>query len=356
MASKQVHYNMDNIESKGAIYNLIYGEKSNGKSWQVKHKRGILKYLKTGKRFVLLRRWREDITNLWIEQYFADVDVAGLTKNKYNCIVNYRKVLYLAIASEDGKVVRGDKIGYVMALSTEQHYSGGSFLDVEDIIFEEFQERGNYLRDEAAKLEILYSTIDRKRGVTRVWLVGNAISKINPYIQDWNLDKVIRKQKQGDIDVITIHNEENDVTIAIEYCMSSGGKQMSIKNQMIDKGIWQSDNQPKLKKSYNEYEVIYIIGFFFKGFKYLGEYIRDKETKEKVWFIKPYVKDFKDKTIVVSDNISQSPYWICDIYNTTFKNNKLNNLLKTFREDSIFYSDDLTGTEFKKAINFIIRR
>lgn len=141
MATKQVHYNMDSIESKGAIYNLIYGEKSNGKSWQVKHKRGVLKYLKTGKRFVLLRRWREDITNLWIEQYFADVDVAGLTKNKYNCIIVYRKVLYFAIANEDGKVTRGDKIGYVMALSTEQHYSGGSFLDVEDIIFEEFQER-----------------------------------------------------------------------------------------------------------------------------------------------------------------------------------------------------------------------
>ena len=356
MASKQVHYNMDSIESKGAIYNLIYGEKSNGKSWQVKHKRGVLKYLKTGKRFVLLRRWREDITNLWIEQYFADVDVAGLTKNKYNCIIVYRKVLYFAIASAEGKVTRGDKIGYVMALSTEQHYSGGSFLDVEDIIFEEFQERGQYLRDESKKLEILYSTIDRKRGVTRVWLVGNAISKINPYIQDWDLDKVIRKQKQGDIDVVTIHNEENDVSIAIEYCKSSGGKQMSIKNQMIDKGIWQCDEQPKLKKSYKEYKKIFTIGFFFKGFKYLGELIKDNETGEKIWFIKPYVKDFKEKTVIISDVISQSPYWKCDIYNTNFKNQKLNEILKTFREDSIFYSDDLTGTEFKKAINFIIRR
>ena len=32
-----------------------------------------------------------------------------------------------------------------MALSTEQHYSGGSYLDVDTIIFEEFMER-RYVR------------------------------------------------------------------------------------------------------------------------------------------------------------------------------------------------------------------
>ena len=356
MQSKQIHYNMDNIEKKKATYNLIYGEKSNGKSYQVKHKRGVIKYLETGKRFILLRRWREDITNLWIEQYFADVDVATLTKNKYNCIVVYRKVLYLATAGEDGKVARGDKIGYVMALSTEQHYSGGSFLDVEDIIFEEFMERGNYLKDESKKLEILYSTIDRKRGTTRVWLVGNAISKVCPYIQDWDLDRVIRKQKQGDIDVVTIHNEENDVTIAIEYCASSGGKQMSIKNQMIDKGIWQSDAQPKLVKSLNEYQKLYTFGFFYKGFKFLCDYLMDKKTYDTLFFIKPYYKDFDKKTVVFSDKIKQSPYWKTDIYSTNFSNDTLNKLFRNFREDSIFYSDDVTGTDFKQAIDFFIKR
>ena len=335
---------------------MIYGEKSNGKSYQLKHKRAVKKYLETGKRFILLRRWREDITSMWIEQYFADVDIATLTKNEYNCIVVYRKVLYLANVDQDGNTNRGEKIGYVMALSTEQHYSGGSFLDVEDIIFEEFMERGNYLKDESKKLEILYSTVDRKRGVVRVWMVGNAISKICPYIQDWNLDKIIKKQKQGDIDVVTIHNEENDVKIAIEYCQSSGGKQMSIKNQMIDKGIWQSDQQPKLEKSLSNYSKIYTFGFFYKGFKFLCDYIMDNKTYECVYFIKPYYKDFDKKTIVFSDKISQSPYWKTDIYTTNFSNNKLNNLFKNFREDSIFFSDDITGTDFKQAINFFIRR
>ena len=139
---KQIHYNIDKITECNANFNIIYGEKSNGKSYQVKHKKAIEHYLETGKRFILMRRWQADLTTLWIEQYFQDVDVEKLTNSKYNCISVYRKVIYLSNYNvETGKIVRGEKIGYTMALSTEQHYSGGSFLDVDTIIFEEFMER-----------------------------------------------------------------------------------------------------------------------------------------------------------------------------------------------------------------------
>lgn len=152
---KQIHYNIDNIDKEDALFNIIFGEKSNGKSYQVKHKKAIEHYLKTGKRFILIRRWREDISNLWIEQYFADVDVEKITNGKYNCIVQYRKVIYFAnYNTEKDKVIRGEKIGYVVALSTEQHYSGGSFLDVDVIIFEEFFERGSYINQEPRKIYV----------------------------------------------------------------------------------------------------------------------------------------------------------------------------------------------------------
>ena len=110
MASKQVHYNIDTIDKLNATYNLIYGEKSNGKSYQVKHKKGIKKYLETGRRFILLRRWKEDISNAWVEKYFSDVDIEGLTKNKYNTINCYRKAIYLANIDENNKIKRGEKI------------------------------------------------------------------------------------------------------------------------------------------------------------------------------------------------------------------------------------------------------
>lgn len=40
------------------------------------------------------------------------------------------------------------KYGYVIALSTEQNYAGASYLDVDDIIFEEFMSRTTYLPNE----------------------------------------------------------------------------------------------------------------------------------------------------------------------------------------------------------------
>lgn len=373
MAVKQIHYNIDNISKEHANFNLIYGEKSNGKSYQVKHKKAIIPYLElrqkelmvqnaieNNERFILLRRWKEDISNLWIEQYFADVDVEKLTNGKYNCITCYRKVLYLSVYDlENAKTKRYEKIGYVMALSTEQHYSGGSFLDVHRIIFEEFMERGSYLPNEPDKLMILYNTIDRKRGTTEIWMVGNSISRVCPYISAWGLDGIFRTIKQGEIKTKIIHNENNDVKIAIEYCKASGGKTMAIGSakSMIDTGEWQTLPQPKLPKSKKEYKILFRIGFFYKNFKFLGEFLMDKETKDTCWFIFPYYKEFSIKLVVFSDMIKTNVLWQRNIYDITIRNDNLKKLfLTTFRESCIFYSDDLCGTDFKQAIDFDIRR
>ena len=108
---KQVRYNLDNIDKIGARFNIIFGERSNGKSYQVKHKKAVEKYLKTGRRFILMRRLREEITTEKIEQYFSDVDVEKLTNGKYNCITVYRKVLYLGNYDiETGKTTKNEKI------------------------------------------------------------------------------------------------------------------------------------------------------------------------------------------------------------------------------------------------------
>lgn len=359
MSVKQVHYNIDRLDSEKANFNLIYGEKSNGKSYQVKHKEAIEHYLETGMRFILLRRWREDISNLWVEQYFNDVDVSKLTNNKYNCITCYRKTLYFSIYNEeDGKTKRYEKIGYVMSLSTEQHMSSASFLDVDMIIFEEFMERGIYIAHEPDRLMIFYSTIDRKRGTTKLYMVGNSISRVCPYINEWGLDEIFRKLKQGEIATKIIENENNKVKIAIEYCKASGGKTMAIGNakNMVDSGSWQTFPQPHLPKSYKEYKILYRFGFQYKSFKFLCEMLKDKNCDDVCFFIKPYYKDFKNKFIVFSDVIKTSKYYQRDIYNVTFNNPRLQHLFQRFRENCIFYSSDLCGTDFKQVIDFSIRK
>lgn len=357
----QVHYSNEEIKKKNANFNLIYGEKSGGKSYQMKHNEMVCHYIDTGKRFILLRRWKEDITNLWIDRYFnEDVDVKKITKGKYNYITSYRKELYFSNIQDNGKVVRGEKIGYVMALSTEQHMSSASFLDVDVIVFEEFMERGAYIAHEADKLMIFYNTIDRGRGIVKLWLVGNTITRVNPYLRDWGLQDVVRKQKQGDINVIEIHNDNNVVRLAIEYAKSVGNKQMAIGNasKMIDKGAWQTNPQPHLPKSRNEYIKIFECGFLYNGFKFKGEFLKDKKEDFTCWFIFPFTKKFKDDILIFSDKVSINPYWQTDIYSISkLKTDKIRKFfIETFRECNIFYCDDLTGTDFKQAINFSIRR
>lgn len=384
--SKRVYYNVDSLDKLGATINILYGERSNGKSYQLKHKKGILPYLKNstsysrryydkekiiednikaGTRFILLRRNKEEVSSEKVEQYLNDIDIMSLTNDEYNCFSVYKKAIYLSKYDNDtGKTKRYEKIGYVMALSTEQNYAGASYLDVHDIIFEEFMTRTVYLANEPDKLMNLYSTIDRKRGTTRLWLVGNSISRVCPYLEDWGLMDIIRNLKQGDIKTKWIstnsyddEGREVEVLLAIEYCRSTGNSSYAIGKHadMLNKGDWQSDPQPHLSESYNNYKMLFRIGFQYQSFKFIGEYLMDKDSNT-LWFIYPYNREFKKNLIVFSDIIKESNYWQKDIYNPTFKNDNIRNILSTFKENKIFYATDLVGTDFKQAIDFIIRK
>lgn len=384
---KKIRYSIKNIELEGALFNLILGERSNGKSYQAKHFRAVEKYLfgsedhiynyldkkklitkaiEKGRRFILMRRLKEEITTEKIESYFSDVDIFKLTNEKYNCITVHRKILYLANYNvENGKTIKGEKIGYVVALSTEQNYAGGSYLDVDDIIFEEFMSRSAYLHDEPSKLMNFYCTVDRKEGRVRLWLIGNTISRVCPYISEWGLHNIISNQKQGSIVtkwISTGELDENNIAIevklAIEYCESTGQSSFTFgkHSKMLNSGSWQTDPQPLLPKSKKCYNIIYRIFFQYTSFKFACEFLQDKVTKNTCWFIYPFYKEIKDNNIVFSDVVKISPYWQRDIYNITIKNEKLKNLLLTFRENNIFYSTDLCGTDFKQVIDFTIRR
>ena len=359
---KQIHYSIDNIRKEDAIINIIFGERSNGKSYAVKHEIGVLKFLRTGRRFILMRRWLEEITSEKIEQYFNDVDVYKHTKGKYNCITMYRKRLFLSNYNvETGKTTRGELIGYVVALSIEQNYAGASYLDVDDIIFEEFMSRSSYIRGESDKLMNFWSTVDRRRKKVKMWLVGNTISQVCPYLKDWDLQNIILNQKQGTIKTVElptgsfVDGVEITLKCAIEYCISTGTSfAIGTHKDMINRGSWQSDPQPHLPKSIKEYKKLYMIGFDFKGFKFLGELLKD--NKDLCWFIYPYQKEFKNNILIISDIIKPDIHYQRNIYDVTIKNDRIKKILQTFRESQIFYSSDLVGTNFKQAIDFEIRR
>ena len=122
-------------------------------------------------------------------------------------------------------------------------------------------------------------------------------------------------------------------------------------------GEWQADKQPILPFSYKDYKVLFRVGFYYKGFKFIGELLQYKFTNEICWFIYPFYKEFKQNMFVFSDVICLNRLWQKDIYNISLNNIRIQNLfIDTFRESKIFYSSDMCGTDFKQAIDFNIRK
>lgn len=67
---EKVRYNMDTIDKCGAQINLIYGERANGKSYQVKHKKAINQYLFDSTRFVASYKDKEKIIESVLKKRF----------------------------------------------------------------------------------------------------------------------------------------------------------------------------------------------------------------------------------------------------------------------------------------------
>lgn len=80
-------YDLGEILAKNADYNLIFGERSNGKTYAAL-RYGLEQFINTGKQMAYIRRWREDLRGKRAESLFANHTANGListlTDGKFN--------------------------------------------------------------------------------------------------------------------------------------------------------------------------------------------------------------------------------------------------------------------------------
>lgn len=261
---KSIYWNIIHILGKKADFNLVIGQRGNGKTY------GVIKYFlqlykKTKKRFCYIRRWDEDIKAYRMEQLFAPFRnlIDELFGEEFT--IQYRNHKFYLVNGNGTKV---DTIGYVLSLSSSHHTKSISYTNVGSILYDEFIRMSGEqeLKDELSRFDNTLSTIIRGDNTNIVvWMLANTVSKYSPYFLRFGID--INKIEQGSITVKEIPLETGEVLrVALEYCEFNEEASKKISkystNAMIKSGKWEipeTDEIPTVPGSIVKEQLLFTI-------------------------------------------------------------------------------------------------
>ena len=360
MAKKSKYWNVRNVLSRMCLYNLIIGERSNGKTYGTLEY-GLEEYFKNGSEIGIIRRMEEDFRGKRANQLFAPLVKNGvierLSKGKYNSVKYYSQRWYFQHLEEDKNKCYTEEtpFAYAFALSSMEHDKSSSYPNIRTIIFDEFLTRGIYLNDEFITFQNVLSTIIRDRDDVIIFMLGNTVNKFCPYFKEMGLSN-IKTQKQGTIDVYTYG--DSSLRVAVEYC-GNPDKRIEKKSdvyfafnnpklQMIKSGTWEIDIYPHLPCKYLPKDIKYMYFIKFDGETLQCEIIRtiEPETKRKVIFTYIHrkttpIKDEKGKYLVFEEGFSPLHNYKRRITRPSTDIEKL--ILSFYKNDKVFYQDNDIG-------------
>lgn len=345
-------YSLDNIKKTGATYNVIFGERSNGKTYSVLLE-GLKEYCLHGGQLAIVRRWKEDITGRRASDIFTALnsnnEVEKLTNGKYHGITYFASKFYLCNYDENGKPVYSldtDCFAYTFALSETEHNKSISYPNITTILFDEFITKHIYLNDEFVLFMNTISTIVRQRTNVKIYMCGNTVNKFCPYFQEMGLTHIL-EMKQGTIDVYTYGDSE--LKVAVEYCTNSQHRKENNfyfafnnpKLNMITGGAWELDIYPHLPVKYQPKNIQFIYFIEFNGFLCQCEVV--EINGEMFTFIHQKTTPLKDESndlIYTLDFHYELNYNrnICKPLNTLQKR-----LLWFFETNRVFYQNNEIG-------------
>lgn len=349
---KKKYYDLKNLLDCKCYWMILYGMRSNGKSYAVK-KHALERAFKHQEGFIYLRRWSEDIKEKEVNSYFDDAPVQDITGGEWEGVTAWRGFFYWVKEGEDGKDIKSSKpIGRYCSLNQSERYKSQVFNTVHRIIYEEFLTNKIYLgsaaNPEPRILQQFVSTVARDRNI-EIFLIGNTISRVCPYFAEWGL-KGIMQQKPGTIDIYHLRGENGVVDIAVENCEVVETKSkmfFGLASKQITSGEWEVNDCPKLLKPYQYYQMLYEVNISYSEFNYIMQLLGDGETGGVFVYIYPNTKERK------------VPRKITNEFNVDpLISNGLNNKIKAeqiiadcFRKGKVCYSDNLTGTDFRQILD-----
>lgn len=249
------YYSFEKIDETGANWRVIFGERSNGKTYGSK-KKMISNFLSKGKQFAYVRRNVEEIKTRRISAYWDDMVKDGYLETV--CKKHFGKEYhgFYIIPKNGGFFLHGcknendfnlGKIGYYFALNQARYDKTNPYPDVNMIVFDEFLcKPAEEIPDEFTLLLNLVSTIKRKREDMVIYLLGNTVNRNSQIMEQMHIN--LKELKQGEIRVFDFYSETAHNTVAVEYTENFKQSEKSEsfftfgnqKERMILKGEWET--------------------------------------------------------------------------------------------------------------------
>lgn len=178
-----LYYNIAPIDATGAIYRLIVGQRSNGKTYSV-CRHIIEDYFNEGKRGAYIRRYEESITPKNLQSLFNPhlQLIWELSEHKWNSIFYRAKEFHLCAIDSEGKIIAKDDTAFCItaAINTSENTKGEDRGEVHTIVFDEFMTRSGYLNNEFVRFMNLLSTLIRDRENAVVYMLANTVKSEEP--------------------------------------------------------------------------------------------------------------------------------------------------------------------------------
>lgn len=344
-------YSLTAIEKCQAIYNVIIGKRSNGKTYACLEKI-IKEFISTGKQGAYLRRYREDFRGKRGDQLFAahvaNGVISSLTNGEWTSVKYYAGRWYFSKFDPllNKEVRDGDPFCFGFSLSEMEHDKSTSYPDITTIVYDEFITRSYYLPDEFVLFMNVLSTIIRGRYDVTIYMLGNTVNKFCPYFKEMGLGHV-DEMALGTIDLYRYG--DSGLTVAVERCddpesSKASNKYFTFDNpslQMITGGAWEIDIYPHLPLRYQKKDIQLIYFIVFNDYILQCEivvkegciftYIHRKTTEIQSW----------EKDIVFTTEYSPLPNVSRNLLHPVYEvQRKISNF---FKAEKVFYQDNEVG-------------
>lgn len=351
-------YTLDRMIHEDADYNLIIGERGNGKTYAMQ-KYAIERFLRYGEQSFLLRRWVEDVKQSNVQNFLDGnliSQLSDMSNGRFTTVLYRNNWFFMAKYDEKGKPIIDDnnRFMFVWNINESERLKGQSFPNVTTIIFEEFISLSSmgYIPNEITYFLNIVSTIVRDRVNVKIWLLGNTVNPYNPYFEHFGIEGL--DLTQGEIWTKT--DAKTGCKVAIEFCSQrrkgsaygtsekyyAFGTNSGV-TDMITTGKWQIPDVPKMK--FNPHLSTYRLGVVFRDHVMIVHLMRDKG---KQYLFAQSLKDASQigkRWLVLDMTPNANPN-----YYTSFANLPITPvttvLIDLLNNNKIWFDDNMTGSYF----------